>query len=152
MDNKLGESLSKEDVGVKSNENQLSQANYDSNVLEVSSRELKAAHRQKYQDPANFLQVLWNEAGPAVGSMKIMLEMIRKKIKGELASILAELTNTPSILINFLIEEVGEDANGAIEFIDKIAEQLNEYDGEESAGEQQGDPNVTPPGKGEGQN
>jgi hypothetical protein len=81
-----------------------------------------------------------------------MLKMMRNKFKGELAGILADLTNIPSPFINFLIEKVGEDTNDPIKFIDKITEQFKEFDNEESTGEQQGDPNVPPPDKGEGQN
>ncbi len=54
---------------------------YDSDVLEVSSGKFEAAHDQKYKEPANFLQALWNKAGPSVGSMKIMLEMVRTKFE-----------------------------------------------------------------------
>jgi hypothetical protein len=126
--------------------------NYESDVLEGSFGEFKAAHGQKYQDPANFLQALWNEVGPAVGSMKMMLELMKDKFEGDLAGIHADLTNISQQLIDFLIEEVGEDVNNTIKFINKITHQLNKYDDKECTNEEQGDPNALPPDKGEGQN
>jgi hypothetical protein len=58
---------------IKPREDNLSMSKYNSAVLEVSSGKFEAAHGQKYKEPANFLQALWNEAGLTVGSMKIML-------------------------------------------------------------------------------
>ncbi len=55
--------------------------------MEVESREFKAAHAQKYKEPLNFCQALWNEEGPSIGGMKIMLEMLRTKFEGELAGL-----------------------------------------------------------------
>ncbi len=111
-------------------------SDYESDALEVSSGKFKAAHGQKYQDLiANFLQALWNEVGPAVGSMKIMLYLMRTEFEGEVAGLKADLTNIPQVLIDFLIKESGEDSNNAIDFIDNIAEQLNKFDKERNAGE-----------------
>jgi hypothetical protein len=58
-------------------------SDYNLDLLEVSSGEFEAAHSQKYQQPENFLQALWNKAGPAIGSMKIMLELMKTKFEGE---------------------------------------------------------------------
>ncbi len=81
-----------------------------------------------------------------------MLKMMRNKFEGELAGIPADITNIPSLLNEFLIEEVGKDTNDAIKFINKIAEQLYKCNNEESTGEQQGDPDAPLPDYGEGQN
>jgi hypothetical protein len=102
---------------VKPRDDNLSMSEYDSDVLEVSSGKFEAAHGQKYEEPANFLQTLWNEAGPSVGSMKIMLKMMQAKFKGELAGLQADLTNYPQQLINFFIEEAGKDATNATVFL-----------------------------------
>jgi hypothetical protein len=123
---------------------------YNSDILEVSSGEFKMAHGQKYQDPTNFLQALWNEAGPTVGSMKIMLKLMRTKFEGEMAGLKADLTNVPPMLINFFIKEAGEDSNNAIDFINQIANQLSKYNKESNAGEdKEGDPTAHPPNKGD---
>ncbi len=68
---------------------------YDLDALEISSGKFEATHGQKYKEPANFLQALWNKTGPTVGSMKIVLDMLRTKFKGELAGLQADLTNYP---------------------------------------------------------
>jgi hypothetical protein len=80
---------------IKPRDIKLSMLEYNSDVLEVSFGKFEAAHGQKYKEPANFLQALWNEAGPTVGSMKIMLKMLRTEFKGGLAGLQADLTNYP---------------------------------------------------------
>jgi hypothetical protein len=123
---------------------------YNSDVLEVSLGKFEAAQGQKYQDPANFLQALWNEAGPAVGSMKIMLKLMRTKFEGEETGLKPDQTNIRLILIDFLIEEAGKDSNDPVNFIDQIANQLSKYNKESNAGEdKEGDPNAHPPNKGD---
>ncbi len=143
-----GKDYSKGISGAKSGDINLSLSDYDSDALEVSYGEFEAAHGQKYQDPANFLQALWNEAGPTVGSMKIMLNLMRAKFKGEVAGLKADLTIIPQVLINFLINESGEDSNNAIDFIDNIAEQLNKFNKERNAGDgETGESDALPPDK-----
>jgi hypothetical protein len=122
---------------------------YDSDVPEVSLGKFKVEHDQRYQDPANFLQALWNEAGPAVGSMKIILELMRTQFEGEVAGLKANLTNVHQILIDFLIEEAGKDSNNAINFINQIANQLSKYNKESNDGEdKEKDPNAIFPTRG----
>jgi hypothetical protein len=101
---------------------------YASDAVEVESREFKAAHTQKYKEPLNFRQALWNEAGPSVGSMKIMLEMLRTKFERELVGLQADLTNYPQHLINFLIKEAGADLTGVIAFLDLTSDQISQYE------------------------
>jgi hypothetical protein len=147
----LGKDFSKNDMSVNPSDDELSLENYDHDVLEVSSSEFEAAHGQKYQEPSNFLQALWNEAGPSAGSMKIMLELMKNEFKGELAGIHADMANTPQQFIDYLIKEAGKDTNNAINFIDKITDQLEEYGNKESAGDHLGDPEALPPNKREEQ-
>ncbi len=45
------------------------------------------AHGRKYQELTNFVQVLWNNADPLVESMKIMLNLMKNKFKGEIAGV-----------------------------------------------------------------
>ncbi len=83
--------------------------------------------------------------------MKIVLKLRKNKFKGELAGFHADLTNIPQQLIDYLIKEAGKDTNNAINFINKITDQLEEYDNKESAGDHPGDPEALPPNKGEEQ-
>ena len=80
-----------------------------------------------------------------------MLELMKNEFKGELPGFHADLTNIPQQLIDYLIKEAGKDANNAIEFINKVTDQLEEYDNKESAGDHLGDPEALPPDKGEEQ-
>jgi hypothetical protein len=88
----------------KPGDNKLSLENYDRDVPEVSSGKFEVAHGQKYQKPSNFLQAFWNKAGPLVGSMKIMLELMKNEFKGELTGFHADLTNILQQLIDYLIK------------------------------------------------
>ncbi len=62
------------------------------------------AQGQKYQEPTNFLQVLWNKAGPLVGKMKIMLDLMKNEFGWEIAGLQADVSNILQKLIIFLIE------------------------------------------------
>ncbi len=50
------------------------------------------------------MQALWNEAGPVVGSMKIMLELMTTEFEGKVAGLMVDLTNMPQILIDFSLK------------------------------------------------
>jgi hypothetical protein len=143
-----GEQYSDSNPPVKPRDDDLSMSEYDSAILEVSSSKFEAAHGQKYKEPANFFQALWNKAGPTVGSMKIMLEMLRINFKGELAGLPPDLTNYPQQLTNFLIEDTGEDTTNTVVFLDQITDQLNNNDEEDNKGEVENkEPNAIPPDK-----
>ncbi len=139
---------SNSDPPVKPRDDNLSMSKNNSVVLEVSFGKFEAAHGKKYKEPANFLQVLWNKAGPTVGSMKIMLKMLQTEFKGELAGLPPDLTNYPQGLINFLTEEACKDATIAIVFLDQITDQLNKYDKEDNGGKvEHKESDALPPGK-----
>jgi hypothetical protein len=76
-DDDEGETYKESDSNAKLGDDDLSMSEYASDAMEVESEEFETAHAQKYKEPLNFCQALWNEAGPSVGSMKIMLEMLR---------------------------------------------------------------------------
>jgi hypothetical protein len=94
-DEEDGKQYSDSNPLVKPRDDNLSMSEYNSAVLEVSSGKFEAAHGQKYKEPANFLQALWNKASPTVGSMKIMLKMFRTNFKGEQAGLPPDLNNYP---------------------------------------------------------
>jgi hypothetical protein len=127
-DDEEGETYNKNDSSVKPGGNNLNTTEFNSDAWEVSSGKFEAAYRQKYKEPINFCQALWNEAGLSVGSMKIMLEMMRTKFKGELAGLKADSTNYPQCLIDFLIKEAKEESADAITFLDLTSTQLTQYE------------------------
>jgi hypothetical protein len=105
---------------------------------------------KKYVEPQNFLQALWNKAGPVVGSMKIMLELMRTEFEGEVAGLTADLTNMPQILINFLIKEAGKNSKDAMAFLNKTAKQLSKF--KEKGKDKEENPNPLPPDPGDESN
>ncbi len=54
------------------------------------SGEFDAVHANKYQNPDNFRQQLWNDAGPTVDSMMIQLSMINDNLADDEAGISLE--------------------------------------------------------------
>jgi hypothetical protein len=126
-DNEKGKTYKESGSNAKLGDDDLSTSEYASDAMEVDSGEFEAAHAQKYKELLNFRQALWNEAGPSVGSMKIMLEMLRTKFEGELAGLQADLTNYPQCLIGFLIKEAGADLTEAITFLDLTLDQIAQY-------------------------
>jgi hypothetical protein len=100
---------------------------YNSSVTKVDSGVFNAYHAQRYVEPANFCQALWNEAGPTVGAMKVMLEMIRTEFEGELLGMKADLTHFSQNLINLLIKESGEDPNDMIALLDQNSADISQY-------------------------
>jgi hypothetical protein len=91
-----------------------------------------------------------------VGSMKIQLNMMRSKLEGKLAGIPADNANMPILLVGYLVEEVGENTRDAIDYIDKIASKLEDYEEDsfknsEDREEEPKDSNGPAPNKGGGQ-
>ena len=70
-------------------ENELHLEDYNE-ALEVLSGEFDAVHANKYQNPDNFRQQLWNNAGPTVDSMMIQLSMINDNLADDEAGISLE--------------------------------------------------------------
>ncbi len=56
-----------------------------------------------------------------------MLEMIRMEFEGELLGLKANLTHFSQNLIDFLIEESGENPNDAIAFLDQTSADISQY-------------------------
>jgi hypothetical protein len=151
-DDDKGETYKESNSNDKLGGDNLSTLEYASDAVEVESRELEAAHAQKYKEPLHFCQALWNEAGPSVGSMKIMLEMLRTEFEGELAGLPADLTTYPQCLINFLIKEAGEDLKDTIAFLDLTLDQISQYKEDDpkekdNNGHSDKDANALPPDK-----
>jgi hypothetical protein len=157
LDEDKGEKFSKANFSKYMDNKNLKLEGYNLDILKVSSGEFEVAHTQKYQEPANFLQALWNMAITfCVGSIKIHLNMLGSKLKGKLAGIPADNSNMPILLVDYLVKEVGEDTGDTINYINKIASKLEEYDkisvkNLEDGGERFLDSNRPVPDKGGGQ-
>ncbi len=125
---KDGKTYKGDDSIAQSKDEELDMKSYDSNITEVNSGVFDANHSQRYVNPANFRQALWNDAGPTVGAMKVMLEMMRTEFDGELLGLKADLTHFSQHLINFLIEESGENPKDAIAFLNQISADISQYE------------------------
>jgi hypothetical protein len=121
------ESYNKEDMSIQTGDQDLSLGDYDPETTEVLSRIFKAEHGQKYEEPANFLQALWNVARPSVGSMLTQLDLIKTKLKGDEAGVEPDFSQINGQLIDFLIEEAGEDTDECINFINSVIAKLDKY-------------------------
>ena len=114
-------------MSIQTGEHNLSAGNYDPDVNEVSSGIFDAEHGQKYEEPVNFLQALWNAAGPSVGSMLTQLDLIKTKLEGDEAGVEPDFSKTNAQLLDFLIEEAGEDTDKCITFINSVITKLDKY-------------------------
>jgi hypothetical protein len=77
----------------------------------VSSGIFDIEHSKKYEDPINFLQALWNAAGPSVGSMLTQLDLIKTKVEGEKAGVEPDFSRKGGQLVDYLIKEARENAD-----------------------------------------
>ncbi len=123
-----GKTYEGDDSPAQSEDEELDKKSYTSSVTKVDSGVFDANHAQRYIDPANFRQALWNEAGPTVGAMEVMLEMMRTEFEGELLGLKADLTHFPKLLIDFLIEESGENPNDKIDFLDQTSADIAQFE------------------------
>ncbi len=73
----------------------------------MSSGEFDAAHANKFQNPVNFKQQLWNDAGPTVDSMMVQLIMINDNLVDDEAGLQIEWMGVSKELRTFLEEEAG---------------------------------------------
>ncbi len=78
--------------------------------------------------PNNFLQALWNAAGPSVGSMLPQLNLIKVKLEGDEAGVDPDFSEIDAQIIDFLIEEAGENIDECIAYIDNVIKKLNKFE------------------------
>jgi hypothetical protein len=60
---------------------------------------------------------MWNEAGPSPGSMIILLGLLKDELEADQARLPTEFNRLPTKLLEFLVQEAGEDHNNQINFI-----------------------------------
>ncbi len=121
------ESFDEKDMSIHTGDHNLSMSEYNPNSIEVSLGIFYAEHSKKYETPNNFLQALWNAVGPSVGSMLTQLNLINVELEGDEAGVDPDFSKIDAQLIDFLIEEAGENIDECIAYIDNIIEKLNKF-------------------------
>ncbi len=121
------ESFDEKDMSIHTGDHNLSMGKYDPDSIEVSSGIFDAEHSKKYVTPNNFLQALWNMAGPSVGSMLTQLDLNKVKLEGDEVGVDPDFSKIDAQLIDFLIEEAGENIDECIAYIDNVIEKLNKF-------------------------
>jgi hypothetical protein len=84
---------------------------------EVSSGGFDVTHSNKFKEPNNFKQLLWNVAGPSPGSMIILLDLLKDDLEADQARLPADFDKIPLKLLEFMVLDKGEDREGQIKFI-----------------------------------
>jgi len=80
-DDKEGKDFSEDDLSVHLEDHSLGQ-DYDSS-LEVASGVFDASYANKFEEPNTFKELLWNIAGPSVGSIIIFLDLLKDDLEAE---------------------------------------------------------------------
>jgi hypothetical protein len=101
------ESFDEKDMSIHTGDHNLSMGKYNPDSIEVLLGIFDAEHSKKYKTPNNFLQALWNAAGPSVGSMLTQLNLIKVKLEGDEAGVDPDISKIDAQLIDFLIEGAG---------------------------------------------
>ena len=122
-DNEEGKDFSEEDLSAHPEDHSLGQDYYTSS--EVSSGVFDANYANTFEEPDSFKELLWNIAGPSVGGMIILLELLKDDLEVDEAGLPAEFTNIPATLLALLDEEAGKECGKQIEFIEEILESLD---------------------------
>jgi hypothetical protein len=122
-DDEEGEDFSDDDLSVHPEDHSLGQ-DYES-ASEVESGVFDANYSNAFEEPNTFKELLWNIAGPSVGSMTIFLDLLKDDLKAEEAGLPAGLSGTPANLLALLTEEAGKEHEEQIRLIDEILEALN---------------------------
>jgi hypothetical protein len=94
--------------------------------LEVSSGVFNAVHSNKFEVPDNFKQLIWNKARPSPGSMIIPLGLLKDELEADQAGLPTEFNRWPTKLLEFLVQEAGEDRNNQINYIKQIMVELEQ--------------------------
>ena len=118
-----GEDFSEDDLSVHLEDHSLGQ-DYDS-ASEVASGVFEASYTNTFKEPNSFKELLWNIAGPSVGSMIIFLHLLKDDLEAEEAGLPVEFHKIPATLLALLVEEAGKDHGEQIEYIEVILEGLD---------------------------
>jgi len=81
----------------------------------------KASYTNTFEEPNSFKELLWNIAGPSVGSMIIFLDLL----KNDLEVKEAEFNKIPANLLDLLVKEAHKKNGEKIEYIEEILKALD---------------------------
>ncbi len=123
-DNKGGEDFSEDNLSIHHDHLNLGDK-YDT-ASEVSSGVFDATHLNKFEEPENLKQVLWNIAGPSAGSMIIMLDLLMDNLEADQVGLPADFNQIPLKLLEFMISDAGEAREEQIKFINEIMADLKQ--------------------------
>jgi hypothetical protein len=117
-DNKGGKDFSEDDLSIH-HDNLTLGDKYDT-ASEVFSGVFDATHSNKFEEPENFKQVLWNVAGPSAGCIIIMLDLLMNNLEADQVGLPADFNRIPLKLLEFMILDAGEAREEQIKFINEI--------------------------------
>jgi hypothetical protein len=123
-DDEGGKDFSEDDLSVH-HDNLTLGDKYDT-ASEVSSGVFDTTHSNKFEEPENFKQVLWNVAGPSTGSMIIMLDLLMDNQEADQAGLPADFNQIPLKLLEFMILDTGEAREEQIKFTNEIMADLKQ--------------------------
>jgi hypothetical protein len=123
-DDKGGKDFSKDNLIVH-HDNLTLGDKYDT-ASKVFSGVFDATHSNKFEEPENFKQVLWNVASPSAGSMIIMLDLLMDNLEADQAGLPADFNQIPLKRLEFMILDAGEAREEKIKFINEIIADLKQ--------------------------
>ena len=85
----------------------------------------KASYTNTFKEPNSFKELLWNIAGPSVGSMIIFLDLLKDDLEVEEAGLPAKFNKIPANLLDLLVKEAGKKNGEQIEYIEVILKALD---------------------------
>jgi hypothetical protein len=124
-DNEGGKDFNKDNLSI--HQDNLTLGDDFDTASKVSSGVFDATHSNKYEEPKNFKQLLWNVVGPSTGSMIIMLKLLKDNPEADQAGLPADFSQIPLTLLEFMVLDAGEDRKEQIIFIQKIMEDVKQF-------------------------
>jgi len=118
-----GEDFSEDDLSVHLEDHSLGQ-DYDFSS-EVASGVFDTSYTNTFEEPNTFKELLWNIAGPSVGSILIFLDLLKDDLKAEEAGLPAGFNKIPVNLLTLLVKGAGKERGEQIEYIEEILEALD---------------------------
>jgi hypothetical protein len=92
---------------------------YD-DAQEVSLGKFDAIHANKYQEPNNFKQQLWNEAGPTIDNTMVQLTLIKANLEDKEARMPLKWMGVSKELHTLLDNEAGGEISDQLTYINDM--------------------------------
>ena len=122
-DDEEGEDFLEDDLSVHLEDHYLSN-DYDSSS-EVAAGVFDASSTNAFEEPNTFKELLWNLAGPSVGSMITLLNLLKDDLELDKAGLPAGFEKNPVNLLVLLVKKAGKECREQIEYIEEILKALN---------------------------